>query len=167
MHRALTRRLLTVKKCYSCGKEKSLAEFPVNRKRADGRGSMCRTCKKAYNAAYYSDTKDRHNPARASRRRQLRAEARESVHAYLLEHPCVDCGETDVVVLEFDHQGDKTTEINKMIHAGRPWPEILAEIEKCEVVCANDHRRRTARTFGWWKALPASAASCTGEALAS
>jgi excinuclease UvrABC ATPase subunit len=72
--------------------------------------------------------------------------ARETVALYLLEHPCVDCGETDIVVLEFDHvRGQKKNAISNMITTGLSVKRIMAEIKKCEVVCANDHRRRTAR----------------------
>ena len=146
-----------MKRCYSCKKERPLSEFPVNRKRADGRGSMCKDCKKSYNATYYADTKDRHNPARAARRDELKREARQNLAAYLLDHPCVDCGEHDIIVLQFDHQGDKVAEISDMVTNGCTWERILTEIAKCEVVCANDHLRRTARTGGWHKLTVASA----------
>lgn len=141
------------KRCYECGVSKDVTEFPVNRKRSDGRGTLCKACKKIYNAAYYERTKDRHNPGRAARRRRAIAEARRNVYEYLQAHPCVDCGETDIVVLDFDHQRDKRVEINKMIDAGLAWGTILAEIAKCEVVCSNDHRRRTAAKFGWARVL--------------
>lgn len=62
---------------------------------------------------------------------------------YFKEHPCVDCGETDPVVLEFDHRGEKSFEVTQTF-ADRSWRSILDEIEKCEVRCANCHRRRTA-----------------------
>ena len=67
---------------------------------------------------------------------------------YLAEHACVDCGETDVVVLEFDHLPGtgKRFDIATAVGAStRAWSTVLAEITKCEVVCANCHRRRTAR----------------------
>jgi hypothetical protein len=153
-----------MKRCYACKIEKSLSDFPINAKRGDGHGSMCTSCKKDYNASYYEQTKARHNPGRINRLRQARIEARQQVCVYLQEHPCVDCGETDIVVLDFDHQGDKTAEINRMVHAGRPWSEILAEIGKCEVVCSNDHRRRTAKMFGWHRALQAPLAQLASAA---
>ncbi|MGW3608056.1 hypothetical protein [Micromonospora sp. NPDC005161] len=56
---------------------------------------------------------------------------------------------TDIVVLDFDHQRDKEVGVNALVGAGAPWDRNLVEIEKCEVVCANDDRRRTARTFRW------------------
>jgi hypothetical protein len=52
------------------------------------------------------------------------------------------------VVLEFDHLRDKVANISKLVHLGADWETTLAEIAKCEVVCANCHRRRTARRAG-------------------
>ena len=54
----------------------------------------------------------------------------------------MDCGESDPLVLEFDHLRDKSFAISRG-WADRGWESILREIEKCEVVCANCHRRRT------------------------
>ena len=65
--------------------------------------------------------------------------------AYLLEHPCVDCGEADPLVLDFDHvRGKKTLDVNRMINYRYGWNRILEEIEKCEVRCCLCHRRQTA-----------------------
>lgn len=74
------------------------------------------------------------------------------VFDYLLEHPCVDCGEPDPVVLDFDHRvpGEKSFNICvRRLDTG--WDKIKAEIDKCDVRCANCHRRRTARQFDWHK----------------
>jgi hypothetical protein len=75
---------------------------------------------------------------------------------YLLEffklHPCVDCGEADPLVLEFDHLRDKTFAIGAGL-PDRNWQSILREIEECEVVCANCHRRRTVKRSGTLRAL--------------
>jgi len=75
---------------------------------------------------------------------------------YLQSHPCVDCGETDIRVLQFDHlpQFEKKFEIGRAITGStRKWEVILEEINKCEVVCANDHLRRTGSRAGWRKHL--------------
>lgn len=81
---------------------------------------------------------------RVNRNRQL-------VWTYLLQHPCVDCGEADPIVLEFDHVRDvKSAEISKMVKDGLGWNRISQEILKCDVRCANCHRRRTSSSLGWF-----------------
>ena len=74
--------------------------------------------------------------------------------AYFRDHPCVDCGETDPIVLEFDHLRDKKFGISTGIR-NRNWADVLDEIAKCEVVCANCHRRRTVRRGGFIRAAVA------------
>lgn len=71
-------------------------------------------------------------------------EAKDYIRNYLLEHPCVDCGEIDIVVLEFDHvRGIKKHNISNMKHASYCIVSIKEEIDKCEVRCCNCHRRVT------------------------
>lgn len=68
------------------------------------------------------------------------------VSGYLDTHPCVDCGEADKVVLDFDHvRGDKVCEVSVMVGRGYRLWKIIEEIEKCEVRCANCHRRVTVK----------------------
>jgi hypothetical protein len=55
-------------------------------------------------------------------------------------------------VLEFDHLRDKLFSIGNKL-SSRSWKSILAEIEKCDVVCANCHRRRTGRRKGFLRAV--------------
>jgi hypothetical protein len=55
-------------------------------------------------------------------------------------------------VLEFDHLRDKRFSIGREL-SRRSWPSIVAEMEKCEVVCANCHRRRTAQRRGSMRSL--------------
>lgn len=60
-----------------------------------------------------------------------------------LESGCADCGYNEYAcALEFDHvRGEK--EFNLSRFQGRSWKRVLAEIEKCDVICANCHRVRT------------------------
>jgi hypothetical protein len=55
----------------------------------------------------------------------------------------MDCGEDDIRVLEFDHVVDKICDIARLVHEGASPEVIEMEIEWCDVVCANCHRRRT------------------------
>lgn len=71
---------------------------------------------------------------------------------YLESHPCVDCGESDPVVLEFDHvRGEKTRPVSILVKWS--WGRVVEEIEKCAVRCANCHRRVTASRAGWYAGL--------------
>jgi hypothetical protein len=67
----------------------------------------------------------------------------------------VDCSETNLIVLEFDHNDgvDKVKGVGYMVGNGYSWAAILKEMTKCEVRCANCHRIRTAEQFGWYKDL--------------
>ena len=66
------------------------------------------------------------------------------VAQHLQTHACIDCGEADPIVLEFDHvRGEKVEDVSRMVASGRSWAKIEAEIAKCEVRCANCHRRVT------------------------
>ena len=74
------------------------------------------------------------------------------VRGYLETHPCVDCGQSDPAVLEFDHIDEKTATVSQLKWASAPLEKIMSEIERCEVRCVNCHMRRTAQQFGWRKA---------------
>jgi hypothetical protein len=50
--------------------------------------------------------------------------------------------------MDFDHRPGETKCFNLAIAAGQTrlsWAKMLAEIAKCDVVCANCHRKRTHR----------------------
>ena len=132
------------KRCSMCKQWKPLEEFHRNRTKRDGLQLRCRVCNIETNKRWYRE----HPEVRAARMDEYNRARREESHArvlaYLREHPCVDCGESDPVVLEFDHLRDKIDNVSKMASLKRPWVVILAEIAKCDVVCANCHRRRTA-----------------------
>lgn len=145
--------LVEEKRCSRCGLTKPLDHFHRNRRRRDGRGTYCAPCVSRYNAEYYPKNSERHNPARIQRRQRERDEQARKLIEYLLKHPCVDCGETDVLVLQFDHLGDKTANVSFLVGKGVSWSRVEREMEKCDVVCANDHRRRTAHRSGWRKLL--------------
>lgn len=61
------------------------------------------------------------------------------------EQGCTDCGWRGWARgLDWDHVcGLKVASVAALIANGRPWLEIVEEMKKCEVVCANCHRIRT------------------------
>lgn len=80
---------------------------------------------------------------------RVRKAVREWIRDYLREHPCVDCGETNPVVLEFDHvRGTKLFNVGEATSKGYSLKRVQAEVEKCEVRCANCHRQKTYKEAG-------------------
>jgi 5-methylcytosine-specific restriction endonuclease McrA len=69
-----------------------------------------------------------------------------------LREGCSLCDEKDVVCLEFDHVDPSTKVANIGQMRKNCTPEKLkTELDKCVVLCANCHKRRTAVQFGSWK----------------
>lgn len=55
----------------------------------------------------------------------------------------------DPIVLEFDHVfGEKKYNLADLPSRYSSWETIQSEIQKCEVRCANCHRRITAKRAG-------------------
>lgn len=129
--------------CTCCRERRPAAAFPRRRRDGPELQTWCRDCFAGSNARYYAANRER-EIARIRRNAECgRQAARALVTVYLAMHPCVDCGETDRIVLEFDHVRPKRREVSVMVAAGYRWPIIEAEIAKCEVRCGNCHRRRT------------------------
>ena len=135
------------RKCYRCGELKPIGEFAWRRKAKGQRDSFCRPCRSAYGKEHYLANRQRYIDQAAVVKRRLRHERTLALIEYFRTHPCVQCGEPDPVVLEFDHVRDKGFDIGQNLLDYR-WEAIVEEIEKCEVVCANCHRRRTAQRRG-------------------
>lgn len=128
-------------RCTRCGQMKPASEFPPRLTGSRQLQSWCRSCFREHNARNYRANHDRECARIRRNQEAMRAKNRQLLDGYLRDHPCVDCGETDIVVLEFDHLRDKERNVSDMLHLR--WERISAEIAKCEVRCANDHRRAT------------------------
>jgi transposase-like protein len=105
----------------------------------------CRSCFATYFRARGDLHRRQSNAAKVARTQRMR----EHVLEHLRRTPCADCGECDPVVLEFDHVGEKAASISRLLSDGASKKAVDAEIARCEVVCANCHRRRTAIRGRW------------------
>src|ERR1700744_5043648 len=141
-----------MKTCSKCKQEKSTASFGKRTNAPDGLQAHCKQCRSEYQKKWYADAPSIQKQRVTAAARKNRAEARAIVRKHLSTHPCIDCGETDIVVLEFDHRdpAEKTQSIAAMFRDS--WiiiQKLMIEIAKCDIRCANCHRRRTAQQFGW------------------
>lgn len=134
--------------CSVCNQEHDISFFPLR----DGKPrAHCKACANAKTRAHYAKNKSYYFERNKKRRRNLQVMLME----YLSDKGCVDCGEKDPIVLEFDHidPKTKTASVANMIRHLRNVDKVLEEINKCEIRCANCHKRRTAKQFKWFKAL--------------
>ena len=130
-----------VRRCAMCGASKPSTEFHRSR---TCQFSYCRDCRCAYDRRYYAE---RGKAARRVRQRAHGATERAWMDALKQGRPCMDCGETfPPHVMHWDHLPGhvKLDEIGTMV-GSRRRDVILAELAKCELVCANCHVMRTVR----------------------
>lgn len=130
------------KKCGTCN-----IEYPKTKEyfgtRSD-RGkleyqSKCKECQKKYRRDHYLKNKDKY----IEKSKDWKLKQKLKILKYLSNKSCADCGEDNPIVLEFDHLSDKEFDIGSKI-GHYSYDKILKEINKCDVVCANCHRIRTA-----------------------
>ena len=79
-----------------------------------------------------------------------RVNIRVRLYEFLSTKSCIDCGENDYRVLDFDHihRTRKFKSISDMRSGHYSWESIYTEIRKCEIRCANCHRRKTYTQLG-------------------
>lgn len=119
-----------MKTCRDCGLELPYSEFYKNRNVRDGHLNQCKKC-----------TVARYGPGRSVRAKRDRL----YFQRIKVERGCTDCGyDANPVALDFDHLPGAKKLYRVCTMAGMSRALIDAEIAKCEVVCANCHRVRTA-----------------------
>lgn len=102
--------------------------------------------KRAYQRRHYELNKDKYKATAKAFTERNRVKIRAYIRDYLAKHPCVDCGEGDIIVLDFDHvRGKKKFSIGESVSSGYSLATMIKEIEKCDIRCANCHRRKTHR----------------------
>lgn len=135
------------KKCSKCKKEKIIDEFPKNKSRKDGLHHYCKICN--------SELCSKNYPKRKEYFLESKKVLQKRNHKYVLKflkiNPCIDCGESDPIVLEFDHMEQKHENISDMIRRCFSLETIKNEINKCVVRCANCHRRKTSKNGIWYR----------------
>ena len=110
---------------------------------------MVEECKKLIDRNYYHS-----NLERKERIRKRNNSAKDKLRDYvakILESGCVDCGNKDIRVLEFDHIEGKDYSISSLIRSASNMDKLNEELSKCEVRCANCHRIRYSLENNNWR----------------
>jgi hypothetical protein len=133
-------RLLAIgrKVCKICDVEQDLSNFRKTKSKS-GVTSYCKPCEDQYKLVWHI------------KRRQ---EIKEWIYNHLETHPCVDCGRTDILQLDFDHIRGSKKRYN-IAHAfmisTMTIKKLETEVAKCDVRCRGCHAVRTHQTSNSWK----------------
>ncbi len=141
--------------CTGCNQERDAEQdFSWKYKERGIRNTRCKYCQSINSKKHYNQNKQSYFERTRTREVLTTEDNRKKLIEYFSCHPCVDCGQTDIRVLDFDHvRGKKSNDISKMMAIGCSWSTIENEIAKCEVRCANCHRIKTGKSGGSWRHL--------------
>lgn len=140
--------------CTKCKEEKPVSEFYKNKRSKRGYQTHCKQCrskdyKEKYGVGEYRERILKRNSAYAKIRTK---DLKQWYYKLLLEKSCVLCGESHPAALQFNHINPKDKLANVSFLVGNKFSKetILKEINKCEVLCANCHAKKTAEDFNWY-----------------
>jgi hypothetical protein len=128
----------STKICFRCKVEKLEEEFNWKVRDVE-RMWCCRSCWRVYIAAHYHKNRALYKARNKTRAAKIRALLRK-----LKDFPCVDCKQSfPSYVMDFDHLKDKKFCLAACVAKYPSDEQIMLEVAKCDVVCANCHRIRT------------------------
>jgi hypothetical protein len=137
---------MSERRCPRCGRNLPLEAFDYRDAERTRLQSYCRECAKSAWRDWYEKDENREKHLRlVGERRRARIERHREIVRELKSQPCADCGERfPPEAMDFDHIAKKRIEVSRLLYISGT-EALLAEIQKCEVVCANCHRIRTRR----------------------
>jgi len=139
------------KPCCTCKKEIPINEYSWKIKKRGKRSAKCKDCTNKYSRQHYKDNIDDYVARTRNNTARYKENNRQLVYEFKLSNPCTSCGESNPIVLEFDHIDPKTkkNDISTMAAHGYSIATLEKEIEKCIILCANCHRQKTAKQQNW------------------
>ena len=142
-----------IKICTKCSKPKDLKkDFSFKNKNKNIKLGYCKSCMKDYHKTHYNDNINDYKIKNHLHKNKTIQENIDKIIEYKFQHPCIDCGNTNPIVLQFDHIDRKTksNNVSYILRSGVSWTKIYQEIAKCEVRCANCHSIKTANQLQWF-----------------
>lgn len=140
-----------MKVCSTCNQRRRPNSFHWRDKKKGIKHVRCKFCQKKATREHHISEGYREKKRILKRIRIDRN--RNYIIDYLKENPCVNCGETDIILLEFDHISTETKRIilSEAVCTGYSLNYIKEEISNCQVLCVSCHRKKTARDHGNYK----------------
>lgn len=99
--------------------------------------------RRAYGRSYMKEWEKRNPQRRRQFNEEYKARIRRLVCEYKSARGCIQCGESHIACLDLHHRDPKQKEIDPSNMIKRGWgPErVKLELDKCDVICANCHRK--------------------------
>lgn len=138
-----------MKICSECKLEKELQYFSKKNDTSDGYQNICKECKSIYLKEHYKENKQYYKNKSSISNKKSRVRNLQYIIDFLKINPCIDCGETDPILLDFDHVCNKKYNVSAM--QTMKLEKVKEEISKCEIRCVSCHRRKTAIQLEWYK----------------
>jgi len=144
-----------MKKCTKCKKEKEESQFHFRDGERKKRKSYCSECASLYRKKYYKGHRLEAIEYSKETTKKRKLDTQQFIWDYLSNNPCIVCNESDPIVLEFDHRDPSTKEmsVSEMVRSKMGIERIKREIEKCDILCSNCHKRRTAIQQNWYNKI--------------
>jgi len=90
---------------------------------------------------HYEKNKEKIKARSHKRNKVQRKKNKEFIQSVKKISKCIDCGESNPIVLDFDHvRGEKIAAVSVMASGAYGIDAISREMDKCEVRCSNCHR---------------------------
>lgn len=142
-----------MKACSKCKINKNINNFCKSSKNKDGLQSWCKECVSSARMKRYYENYDLERSRGNERNKKAYINNMRKIFSILEKNVCVDCGESDPIVLDFDHNDplEKNFNISESARKFYNFDKIQKEIDKCTIRCSNCHRRKTAKENNWYK----------------
>ena len=86
---------------------------------------------------HYRNNKKSYYDRHVIRRKTLK----DKLFEYKTNLSCVNCGLNNPIVIDFHHKDDKTDTVSSILNKTMSWNKVLVEIQKCDPICVNCHRK--------------------------
>ena len=114
--------------CKKCGQVLPLEMFEAHR-------HTCRKCRSKYKSDQRRQKPNQYNKYATDRQNRC------SAWINSLKTPCIFCGETDPVCIDWHHVDPSKKEFQISFIRGKSKERTLAEMAKCICICASCHRK--------------------------
>ena len=134
------------------GNPQPIENFPLRNRFTKRRQSYCIKCRSEMGKNWYANNKEYQKANARKHSTEYRDAMREFLWNYKLTHSCqgpdgqgYPYNATDPVVLEFHHLHGKDMAVSEMVTRFSSVERVAEELKRCQVLCANCHRRVTAK----------------------